>query len=80
MLMFSDHEWWELTWHLPGPGDGEEDGQHGPSQPVEVEPEHDEAGGGGGEGEEEQLEQGQHVTRVQQPEHLVRQDLVTGQR
>ena len=41
-------------------------------------PEQDAAGGGGGEVEEEQLEQGQHVTRVQQPEHLSTQGLVAG--
>ena len=43
-------------------------------------PEHDEAGGGGREGEEEQLQQGQQVTRVQEPEQLPTQHLVAGQR
>ena len=43
-------------------------------------PEQDDADRGGGEGEDEELQQGQHVTGVQKPDHLTAQDLVADQR
>ena len=43
LVIFDNDDSWVFTWHLPGPRDWEEDGQHRPSEPVEVEPEQDQS-------------------------------------